>query len=122
MQKKYAAIVAVVAILAAVIIIAAGNTKKEVKAVAPLVRTQVIRLDGSGQGASYSGEVRGVRNAAFFPGERQDCSPECGARQQRSSRRCFVGDRLQGYSANREHYLGSGVFGAVAAKPCRDKP
>ncbi|MDR3589075.1 MAG: efflux RND transporter periplasmic adaptor subunit [Negativicutes bacterium] len=59
MQKALAGMGAVVSVLVATVLIAGCSSAKVVKQEAPLVRSQVIKVDGSGQGAVYSGEVRG---------------------------------------------------------------
>ncbi len=48
-----------VAVLAVCLLLAGCGSREKLREEAPVVRTQVVRLDGAGQPVSYSGEVRG---------------------------------------------------------------
>jgi multidrug efflux system membrane fusion protein len=48
-----------VTVLAVCLLLTGCGSKEKVKEEAPVVRTQVVRMDGAGQPVSYSGEVRG---------------------------------------------------------------
>ena len=59
MREKPMVGLSAVTVIAVCLLLAGCGSKESVKEKAPVVRTQVVRMDGTGQPVSYSGEVRG---------------------------------------------------------------